>query len=115
MLMKLILFLQLTLSLHGEKIRKTKSLHKSGGPQGDGILRRLKKGGLNDRFRNESWRPKTLVGYLPRIINFYGLATFDTLALFTIMLFLLKKFLLFLIPVIWRLLKSLSNEDINGN
>ena len=62
MLMKLILFLQLTLSSHGEKIGKTKSRHKSGGPQRRWNLRRLKKGGLNDIFRNESWRPKTLVG-----------------------------------------------------
>ena len=44
MLVKFILLLQLTLSLQGEKIRKTKPIRKSGGTQRDKILHRLKKG-----------------------------------------------------------------------
>ncbi len=45
MLVKLIFLLHLTLSLQGEKIKKTRPIRKSGGIQRDKKLRRLKKSG----------------------------------------------------------------------
>lgn len=110
MLLKLIFLLQLTLLLQKEKIKKSRPIRKYVGPQRDKILRRLKKGG-----RNQSLGIKRLFGYLPRVINFYGQTTFDTLALLTTVLFLLKKLLLLSILIICRVLESLLDQDNNGN
>ena len=110
MLLKLIFLLQLTLLLQKEKIKKSRPIRKYVGPQRDKILRRLKKGG-----RNQSLGIKRLFAYLPRVINFYGQTTFDTLALLTTVLFLLKKLLLLSILIIYRVLESLLDQDNNGN
>ena len=115
MLLKLIFLLQLTLLLQKEKIKKSKPIRKYVGPQRDKILRRLKKGGRNDVSRNQSLGIKRLFGYLPRVINFYGQTTFDTLALLTTVLFLLKKLSLLSILIICRVLESLWDQDNNGN
>jgi hypothetical protein len=115
MLLKLIFLLQLTLLLQKEKIKKSRPVRKYGGPQRDKILRRLKKVGRNHVSRNQSLGLKRLFGYLSRIINFYGQTTFDTLALLTTVLFLLKKLLLLSILVICRVLESLLNQDNNGS
>jgi len=55
------------------------------------------------------------LGFLPQVINFYGLATFDTLVLFKALLFVLKKLLLLSMLVICRMLDNLLSDDINGN
>jgi hypothetical protein len=115
MLLKLIFLLQLTLSLQKEKIKKSKPIRRYCGPQRDKKLRRLKKGGRIHVSRNQSLGLKRLFGYLPRVFNFYGKTTFDTLALLTTVLFLLKKLLLLSILVICRVLESLLNQDFNGN
>ena len=115
MLMKLIFLLRLTLSLQEQRIRKTKPIRKSGGPQRDKKLRRLKKSGRDNKFKNQSVGLGRLSRYLPPVIDFYEFPTFDTLALLSIVLILLKKLLLLSIIVICRVLDSLLNEDINGN
>lgn len=115
MLTKLVFLLQLTLSLQREKIKEIKPNRKFGGPQRDKILRRLRKGSRNDVFRNLSLRLRRLFGSLPRVMNFYGNLTFETLTLFISALFLLKKLLLLSIFVIFEVLDTLLKEDINGN
>ena len=115
MLVKIIFLLHLTLSVQGEKIWKTKPIRKLGGIQRNKELRRPKKGGRNVIFRSQSLRIRRLFRYLPRVINFYGSATFDTWVLLTFLLFILKKFLLLLILAICRVIDGLLNEDINGN
>ena len=115
MLVKIIFLLHLTLSVQGEKIWKTKPIRKSGGIQRNKELRRPKKSGRNVIFRSQSLRVRRLFRYLPRVINFYGSATFDTSVLLTTLLFILKKFLLLLILAICRVIDSLLNEDISGN
>lgn len=115
MLLKLIFLLQVTLSLQKEKIKNSKPIRRYCGPQRDIKLRRVKKGGRNHVSRNQSLELKRLFGYLPRVLNFYGQTTFDTLALLTTVLFLLKKLLLLSILVICRVLDSLLNQDVNGN
>lgn len=115
MLLKLIFLLQWTLSLQKEKIKRSKPIRKHGGPQRDKILHRLKKDSRNDRSRNSSLGQRRLFEYLPRVINFYGQTSLDTLALLTTILFLLKKLLLLSILAICRVLDSLLNEDVNGN
>ena len=114
MLMKLLFLLHLTLSVQREKIWKTKPIRKSGGIQRNKELRRPKKSGRNVIFRSQSLRIRRLFRYLPRVINFYGSATFDTWVLLTFLLFILKKFLLLLILAICRVIDSLLNEDISG-
>src|SRR6476620_3502160 len=104
MLMKLIFLLHLTLSLQGDKTRKTKLILDSAGhPQSKKKIHRLMKDGLNNIFKNRSCRSR-LFGFLPQVINFYGLANFDTLALLKTLLFVLKKLFLLSIPVICRVL-----------
>ena len=115
MLIKLILLLQLTLSLQGKKIKKTNPIRKYGGPQRDKILRRLKEGRQNNVSRYKSLGIRRLFGYLPRVVNFYGEATFDTVALLTTILFLLKKLVLLSILLICKVLDSLLNANVNGN
>ena len=113
--MKLIFLLHLTLSLQGDKTRKTKLILDSAGrTKRKNKISRLKNDGLNNIFKNRSWR-LTLVGYLPSVINFYGLATFDTFALLKTLMFVLKKLFLLSMLVICRMLDSLLNDDINGN
>jgi hypothetical protein len=115
MLMKLIFLLHLTFSLQGDKTRKTRLILDSAGhPQMKKKIRRLKNDGLNNLFKNRSCRSR-LFGFLPRVINFYGLATFDTLALLKTLLFVLKKLFLLSMLVICRIFGSLLNDDINGN
>jgi hypothetical protein len=115
MLKKLIFLLQLTLSLQKEKIKKSKPIRRYCGPQRDKKLHRLKKGGRNQVSGNQSLGLKRLFGYLPRVLNFYGQTTIDTLALLTTVLFLLKKLLLLSILVIYRVLDSFLNQDFNEN
>ena len=115
MLIKLIFLVQLTLSPQGEKEKKIRTIHKSGGPQRDKILRRLKKGTRNDKFRKRTLRLRSLFESLLPVINFCRPAPFDTLVLITSVLFLLKKLLLLSILVICRILHNLMYEDINGN
>ncbi len=115
MLIKLIFLLQLTLSLQGEKSKKIRAVCKSGGIQRGKIFRRLKKGSRIDIFRNKSLGLRSLFESILRVINFYKPAPFDTLVIFTSVLFLLKKSLLLSILVICKILHSLLNEDINGN
>lgn len=113
--MKLILLLHLTLSLQGDKTRKTKFIRDSAGhPKRKKKLNKLKKDDLNNIFRNRS-RRTILFGLFPRVINSYGLITFDTLALWNTILFILKKSFLFLMLIICRVLVSLLNHDPNGN
>jgi hypothetical protein len=113
MLMKLVFLLHLTLSLEGVKKMNSKLIRGSvGHPQRKKKLHRLKKDGLNNLFRNRSCRSR-LFRFLPRVINFYGIATFDS-ALFKTLLFVLKLFLLSVL-VICKVLDSLLNDDINGN
>lgn len=115
MLMKLIFLLHLTLSLQGDNTRKTKLILDSAGrTKRKRKLHRLKKDALNNLFRNRSWRSR-LLGYLPPVINFYGLATFDTFALLKTLLFVLTKLFLLSMLVICRMLESFLNDDINGN
>ena len=115
MLIKLIFLLHLTLSVQGEKIWKTKLIRKSRGIQRNKKLRSPKKSRQNAIFRSQSLRIRRLFRYLPRVIKFYGSATFDTWVLLTTLLFILKKFLLLLILAICRVIDSLLKEDINGN
>ena len=70
MLIKLIFLLQLTLSLQGEKEKKIRTIRKSGGPQRDKILRRLKKGLEIDIFRNKTLRLRSLFESLQRCHKF---------------------------------------------
>ena len=79
MLIKLIFLLQLTLSPQGEKEKKIRTIRKSGGPQRDKILRRLKKGTRNDIFRKRTLRLRSLFEFLLPVINFCRPAPFDTL------------------------------------
>jgi len=115
MLTKLVFLLQLTLSLQREKIKEIKPIRKFGSPKRDKILRRLKKVSQNDVSRIKSLELRSLIGSLPRITNFYRNTAFDTLALFTLLLFLLKKLLLISILFICKVIDSLLNEEINGN
>ena len=113
--MKLIFLLHLTFSLQGDKTRKTKLVRDSAGrTKRKRKLHRLKKDALNNLLRNRSWRSR-LLGYLPPVINFYGLATFNTFALLKILLFVLTKLFLLSMLVICRMLDSLLSDDINGN
>ena len=113
--MKLIFLLHLTFSLQGDKTRKTKLILDSAGhTKRKKKIRRLKKEGLNDRYKKRSWRSR-LFGFLPRVINFYGLSTFDTSTLLKTLLFVLKKLFLLSMLTICRMLDSLLNDDINGN
>ncbi len=114
MLTKLLFSLQLTLSLQRERIKKIKPNRKFGGPQRDKIERRLKKGSRKDVFRNQSLGLRRLFGFLSCVIICYGNTTFDTLTLFTSVLFLLKKLLLISIFIICKVLDSLLKEEING-
>ena len=115
MLIKLIFLVQLNLSPQGEKEKKIRTIHKSGGPQRDKILRRLKKGTRNDIFRKRTLRLRGLFEFLLPVVNLCRPAPFDTLLLITSVLFLLKKLLLLSILVICRILHYLMYEDINGN
>jgi hypothetical protein len=113
--MKLIFLLHFTLSLQIDKTRKTKLIRYSAGrTKRKKKLRRLKKDGLNNLFKNRSWRLR-LLGFLHQAINFCGLATFDILVLLKTLLFVLRKLFLLSIPVICRMLDSLLNDDTNGN
>jgi len=115
MLMKLIFLLHLTFSLQGDKTMKSKIIPDSASStKRQKKLRRLKDDGLNNIFRNRSWRSR-LFGFLPQVINFYVLATVDTLPLLKTLLFVLRKLFLLSLLVICRMLDSLLNDDFNGN
>ena len=115
MLTKLIFLLQSTLSLQTKKTKKKRPVRKSGGPQRDKKLRMLKRNTSNNIFKNQSLGLKILFESLSCVLNFYRASPFDILALFTIVLFLLKKLLLLSTLVICRLLDNLLNGDMNGN
>ena len=115
MLVKLIFLLQVTMSLQGEKAKKIRAIRKSGRIRRGKILHRLKKGPKIDKLRNKSLGLEGLFESLKRVRDFYRPTPFDTLALFTFVLFLLKKLLLLSILVICKILHSLIYEDINGN
>ena len=114
MLTKFILLLHLTLSVQVVKIWKTKPIRKSRVIQRNKKLRSPKNSIQNAIFRSQSLRIRRLFRYLPRVIKFYGSATFDTGVLLTTLLFILKKFMLLLILAICRVIDSLLNEDISG-
>lgn len=115
MLIKLIFLVQLNLSPQGVKEKKIRTIHKSGGPQRDKILHRLKKGTRNDVFRKRTLRLRRLSEFLLPVVNFCRPAPFDAWVLITSVFFLLKKLLLLSILVICRILHNLIYEDINGN
>ncbi|WP_144730420.1 hypothetical protein [Candidatus Nitrosocosmicus arcticus] len=114
MLTKLIFLLQLTLSLQRELIKGRKPIRKLGHPKRGKILRRLKKVSRNDVSRIKLLELNSLFGSLPRVTNIYRGTAIDALALFTLLLFLLKKLLLISILFICRVIDSLLNEEING-
>jgi hypothetical protein len=115
MLMKLIILLHLTFSMQGDKTMKSKIIPDSAcSTKRKKKLRRLKDDGLNNVFRNRSWRSR-LFRFLPQVLNFYVLATFDTLLLLKSLLFVLGKLFLLSILVICKILDILLNDDINGN
>lgn len=115
MLINLIFLVQLNLSPQGEKEKKIRTIYKSGGPQRDKILRRLKKGTRNDIFRKRALRLRSLFEFLLPVVNFCRPAPFDTWVLITSVFYLLKKVLLLSILVICRILHNIMYEDINGN
>src|SRR5688500_11558857 len=115
MLTKLIFLLQSTLSLQTKKAKKKRPVRKSGGPRRDIKLRMLKRNTSNNIFNNQSLELRILFESLSRVINFYVAVPFDILALFTIVLFFLKKLLLLSTLIICRILDNLLNGDTNGN
>ena len=115
MLTKLILLLQVTLSLKQERIKELKPAGKLVRSNREKTGRGFKGFSGENMFMSQSLKLRRLFKLPLCIIHFHGTRTYDPLTVFILSLLLLKKLLLFSIFIICKLLDDLLDDLIKGN